>query len=161
MLQFSKYERPATVEEALAIVQKVKGARVIGGGVWLRLQDRRIARAIDLSACGLDLIERVDWDLSTKQHTSSVLVPWQHLLHLVVLLLWQRLWLVVWFHRLQFLLQLSSSKINSLKKNVTLVYQTSLWVFHSSLKERFHSPQLTQHVQSQALWLVRLLPVPL
>ena len=62
MLQFSKYERPATVEEALAIVQKVKGARVIGGGVWLRLQDRRIARAIDLSACGLDLIERVDWE---------------------------------------------------------------------------------------------------
>ena len=60
MLQFGKFERPATVEEALALLQKNKANRILGGGVWLRLQDRRIPCVIDLSACGLDRIELDD-----------------------------------------------------------------------------------------------------
>lgn len=62
VLRIAKYERPKTVEEALATIQKSKGARVLGGGVWLRLQDRRLGCAVDLSACGLDRIERACWE---------------------------------------------------------------------------------------------------
>lgn len=57
MLQFKNYARPETVEEAYELVRKGRTNRVMGGGVWLRLQNRRIATMIDLSACGLDQIE--------------------------------------------------------------------------------------------------------
>ena len=50
-----------------------------------------------------------------------VQVHWQALFQLVVLQSWQRLWQPVWFHRLQYLLQLCFSKINLLLKNVILV----------------------------------------
>lgn len=62
MLKFSKYERPETVEEALTLIQKSKGDRILGGGVWMRLQDRHIPQIIDISACGLDQIENVNWE---------------------------------------------------------------------------------------------------
>lgn len=61
MLHFNKLERPADVREAYELLQKGRANRVLGGGVWLRLQGRRIPTAIDLSACGLDRIERVDF----------------------------------------------------------------------------------------------------
>ncbi len=57
MLQFKNYARPETVEEAYELVRRGRTNRVMGGGVWLRLQNRRIATMIDLSACGLDQIE--------------------------------------------------------------------------------------------------------
>lgn len=60
MLQFKNYARPETVEEAYELVRKGRMNRVMGGGVWLRLQDRRISTVIDLSACGLDRIEETD-----------------------------------------------------------------------------------------------------
>ena len=62
MLQFGKYERPATVEEAYALLKKGRSSRILGGGVWLRLQNRKIPTVIDLSACGLDKIERVEFE---------------------------------------------------------------------------------------------------
>lgn len=57
MLQFKNYACPETVEEAYELVRKGRMNRVMGGGVWLRMQTRRIATMIDLSACGLDKIE--------------------------------------------------------------------------------------------------------
>ena len=60
MLQFKNYARPDTVEEAYELVRKGRMNRVIGGGIWLRLQDRRISTAIDLSGCGLDKIEQTE-----------------------------------------------------------------------------------------------------
>lgn len=60
MLQFKNYARPETVEEAYELVRKGRMNRVLGGGVWLRLQDRRIATVIDLSACGLDKVEETE-----------------------------------------------------------------------------------------------------
>lgn len=61
VLHFGKYERPSSVQEALELLRKGRNNRILGGGVWLRLQDRKIPTAIDLSACGLDRIERVDF----------------------------------------------------------------------------------------------------
>lgn len=60
MLQFKNYARPDTVEEAYELVRKGRMNRIMGGGVWLRLQDRRISTVIDLSACGLDKIEETE-----------------------------------------------------------------------------------------------------
>lgn len=60
MLQFKNYARPDTVEEAYELVRKGRMNRIMGGGVWLRLQDRRISTVIDLSSCGLDKIEETE-----------------------------------------------------------------------------------------------------
>ncbi len=60
VLQFKNYARPETVEEAYELLRKGRMNRVLGGGVWLRLQDRRISTVIDLSACGLDKIEETE-----------------------------------------------------------------------------------------------------
>lgn len=51
-----EYLRAGSVEEAL---EAAKGKRnvVLGGGTWLRLEDRAAATAIDLSGLGLDTIE--------------------------------------------------------------------------------------------------------
>jgi putative selenate reductase FAD-binding subunit len=57
VLQFKNYARPETVEEAYELIRKGRMNRVLGGGCWLRMQTRRIATMIDLSACGLDQIE--------------------------------------------------------------------------------------------------------
>ena len=62
MLQFGKYERPASVAEAFELLRKGRSSRILGGGVWLRLQNRKIPTVIDLSACGLDRIERVEFE---------------------------------------------------------------------------------------------------
>lgn len=50
------YLRASSVEEAL---DAAKGKRnvVLGGGTWLRLENRAAATAVDLSALGLDTIE--------------------------------------------------------------------------------------------------------
>lgn len=54
------YQKPASLEEAYALLGK-KNAVILGGGMWLRLQKRkRISCAIDLSALGLDQIEETE-----------------------------------------------------------------------------------------------------
>lgn len=60
MLQFKNYARPETVEEAYELLRKGRMNRVLGGGVWLRLQERRISTVIDLSGCGLDKVEETE-----------------------------------------------------------------------------------------------------
>ena len=60
MLKFAKRLVPATTAEAHEMLLANRGARVLGGGLWLRQGRRAIARAIDLSACGLDYIEESD-----------------------------------------------------------------------------------------------------
>ncbi len=56
MLTIDKYLRPSVLEEAYEAVQK-KNSVVLGGMLWLRLGNRRIGTAIDLSALGLDQVE--------------------------------------------------------------------------------------------------------
>lgn len=60
MLQFTKYVRVASVQEAYDLLQKGRANRIIGGGVWLRVEDSRISTAIDVSECRLNHIERID-----------------------------------------------------------------------------------------------------
>ena len=56
MLTIDNYLRPATLEEAYAAAQK-KNSVVLGGMLWLRLGNRRIGTAIDLSGLGLYGVE--------------------------------------------------------------------------------------------------------
>lgn len=50
MLQFDRYEKPATPEQALELAKK-RGTVLLGGGGWLRLGTRKVPCAVDLSAC--------------------------------------------------------------------------------------------------------------
>ncbi len=56
MITIDNYLRPSTLEEAYAAAQK-KNSVVLGGMLWLRLGNRRVGTAIDLSDLGLDGVE--------------------------------------------------------------------------------------------------------
>jgi CO/xanthine dehydrogenase FAD-binding subunit len=51
-----RYERPATIEEAAALILE-EGGVPLGGGAWTQLNGRSIGLAVDLSSLGLDKIE--------------------------------------------------------------------------------------------------------
>ena len=56
MLSFSRYVRPSAVEDAYALAQE-RGSVLLGGMLWLRLQNRRVSTAVDLGDLGLNQIE--------------------------------------------------------------------------------------------------------
>ena len=56
MITIDNYLRPSTLEEAYEAAQK-KNSVVLGGMLWLRLGNRRVGTAIDLSGLGLDNVE--------------------------------------------------------------------------------------------------------
>ena len=56
MITIHEYVRPATLEEAWTLNQK-RTSRIVGGMLWLKMQNRSVGTAIDLSALGLDTIE--------------------------------------------------------------------------------------------------------
>ena len=60
MLKFGTYVRVGNAAEAYELLQKNRNNKIIGGGIWMRLGSRRVATAIDLSACGLDKIEETE-----------------------------------------------------------------------------------------------------
>ena len=55
MLTINEYRKVESLEEAYELNQK-KNNKIIAGGVWMKIGDRRIATAIDLSGLGLDQI---------------------------------------------------------------------------------------------------------
>lgn len=57
MLQIQQYYQATSLEEAYAMLQKNRNNQIIGGMMWLKMQDRMIPTAIDLSALPLDSIE--------------------------------------------------------------------------------------------------------
>ena len=57
MLQFQNYVRAQSLEQAYTLNQN-RRARVLGGMLWLRTEGGTAGTAIDLSALGLDTIER-------------------------------------------------------------------------------------------------------
>lgn len=57
MLSVKEFVKVKTVDEAYELLQKGRQNRIIGGMLWLRQQDISISTAIDLSGCGLNLIE--------------------------------------------------------------------------------------------------------
>lgn len=60
MITFGDYVRPKSLDEACEIVKTKKPARIIGGGLYLRMGDRRIGLAVDLSDLELDYIKETD-----------------------------------------------------------------------------------------------------
>lgn len=56
MLRIKTYARPQTLEEAWQLCQK-KGSVVLGGMLWLKMQNRAVSTAIDLQDLGLDRIK--------------------------------------------------------------------------------------------------------
>lgn len=59
MLKIRQYIRAKSLEEAYTLCQK-KGSVVLGGMLWLKMQDRPVNTAIDLCDLGLDQIEDMD-----------------------------------------------------------------------------------------------------
>lgn len=59
MLRIKEYIRPQSLEEAYQLCQK-KGNVVLGGMLWLKMQNRSVNTAIDLQDLGLDAIEETD-----------------------------------------------------------------------------------------------------
>lgn len=59
MLKIKQYVRPETLEEAYELCQK-KGNRILGGMLWLKMQDLSVNTAIDLQALQLDTIEETE-----------------------------------------------------------------------------------------------------
>ena len=57
MLTIKNYARPETVEEALSLLRAKKSNVALGGMLWLKLQDKNVDTAVDLSGLGLDAIE--------------------------------------------------------------------------------------------------------
>ncbi|MCI6405409.1 MAG: hypothetical protein MR855_05775 [Collinsella sp.] len=51
MLKFGTYVRVGNAAEAYELLQKNRNNKIVGGGIWMRLGSRRVATAIDLSAC--------------------------------------------------------------------------------------------------------------
>ena len=56
MLKIRQYVRPETLEEAYELCLK-KNNRIIGGMLWLKMQDLSVNTAIDLQDLNLDTIE--------------------------------------------------------------------------------------------------------
>lgn len=59
MLSFNQYVRAKSLEEAYALCQK-KNNVILGGMLWLRMQNKKVGTAIDLCDLGLDQIEETE-----------------------------------------------------------------------------------------------------
>ena len=59
MLSIRNYVRPQTIEEAYEYAKKPLSV-VLGGMLWLKMQNRNVNFAIDLSDLHLDQIEEID-----------------------------------------------------------------------------------------------------
>lgn len=59
MLKIKSYERVNSISEAYELNQK-KTACVLGGMVWLKMGNRNISTAIDLSGLGLDTVQELE-----------------------------------------------------------------------------------------------------
>lgn len=59
MLKFKEYVKAATIDEAYELNQKRNNV-IIGGMLWLKMQDRTVGTAIDLSGLSLDTIEETE-----------------------------------------------------------------------------------------------------
>lgn len=60
MFTVKEYAKPKSLDEAYELLQKNKKNTIIGGLLWLRMSDRMINTAIDLSDLGLNKIEETE-----------------------------------------------------------------------------------------------------
>lgn len=64
MYTIKNYHFAESVDEAAELLQKSRANTVLGGGTWLRLGERNIATAIDLSRLGLDEIVATEEEIT-------------------------------------------------------------------------------------------------
>ena len=70
MITFSNYVVPKNTEEAYSALISKKSARLIGGGMFLRMGNKKIGLAIDLSQAGLDYINDTGEEIEIGAMTS-------------------------------------------------------------------------------------------
>ena len=59
MLKIKEYVKVNSLEEAYELNQK-KSSRVLGGMVWMKMMNRSVGTAIDLSGLGLDTVKETE-----------------------------------------------------------------------------------------------------
>ena len=69
MLTINEYRKVESLEEAYELNQK-KNNKIIAGGVWMKIGDRRISTAIDLSGLGLNKITETETEFVIGAMTS-------------------------------------------------------------------------------------------
>lgn len=60
MITFGDYVKPKTAQEAYEIISTKKPARVMGGGMYMKMGTRRIGLLVDLCDAGLNYINETD-----------------------------------------------------------------------------------------------------
>ena len=70
MMTIREYKRAETLEEAWQLNQK-KANRVLGGMIWLKMENINVGTAIDLSGLGLDTIEETEDNLFWFQQAAG------------------------------------------------------------------------------------------
>lgn len=60
MLKIQKYNYVSSIDEAYQVLMKNPKNCIIGGMIWLKMENRIVPEAIDLSKLGLDKIEETD-----------------------------------------------------------------------------------------------------
>ncbi|WP_353097573.1 FAD binding domain-containing protein [Tissierella praeacuta] len=70
MITFGDYILPKDVDEAYSTLISKKSARLIGGGCFLRMGNRRIGLAIDLSQAGINYINELEEEVEIGGMTS-------------------------------------------------------------------------------------------
>ena len=67
MLKFREYVRAESLEDAYVRIQK-KSAHILGGMLWLKMQNRTVQTVIDLSDLGLSGIEETEEEIQDRGH---------------------------------------------------------------------------------------------
>ena len=71
MLKIKNYVKVNSLEEAYELNQK-KTAKILGGMVWMKMGNRNLATAIDLSGLGLDQITENDKIFFVDQNSDNI-----------------------------------------------------------------------------------------
>lgn len=69
-MQIREYRKPATLEEAYALLTKGKTNRILGGCTFLKRTNIKIGTAIDLADCGLSYIRETEDMIAIGAYTS-------------------------------------------------------------------------------------------
>ena len=69
MLKIKNYVRPESLEEAYELNQK-KSSCILGGMLWLKMGNRNVGTAIDLSKLGLNEIKETEEEFQIGAMTS-------------------------------------------------------------------------------------------
>ena len=69
-MQIREYQKPATLEEAYALLTKGRTNRILGGCTFLKRTNVKIGTAIDLAACDLDYIRETEDAVTIGAYTS-------------------------------------------------------------------------------------------